>query len=107
VLVQTVIDKFQREIPGVILDRVNVVEHFAQALVQEPVIRVFLDLDEVGHANHFVDAGKAHSGGSTVLYGLDLYHKMRPLLFRSDLFLAKALRRSNDFLGTFVVFDKV
>ena len=107
VLVQTVIDKFQREIPGVILDRVNVVEHFAQALVQEPVIRVFLDLDEVGHANHFVDAGKAHSGGSTVLYGLDLYHKMRPLLFRSDLFLAKALRRSNDFLGTFVVFNKV
>ena len=58
-------------------------------------------------ANHFVDAGKAHSGGSTVLYGLDLYHKMRPLLFRSDLFLAKALRRSNDFLGTFVVFNKV
>ena len=78
-----------------------------QTFLQEPVVRVFLDLDQIGHANHFVDAGKAHAGRSAVLYGLDLYHKMRPLLFRSDLFLAKALRRSNDFLGTFVVFNKV
>ena len=80
-LVQAVIDEFQRKVAGIILDRANVMQHLAQALVQEPVVRVFLNLNEVGHSNHFIDTGKAHSGGSTVLYGLDLDHKMRPLLF--------------------------
>ena len=94
VLVQPVIDKLQHQIAGVVLDRGNVVKDLVQALLQEPVVRVFLDLDQIGHANHFVDAGKAHAGRSAVLYGLDLNHKTRPLLFHRLTKLAKAARKS-------------
>ena len=80
--VQAVVHKLQHEIAGIVLDSGNIVEDFVQTFLQEPVVRVFLDLDQIGHANHFVDAGKAHAGRSAVLYGLDLYHKTRPLLFR-------------------------
>ena len=82
VFVQAVVHKLQHEIAGIVLDSGNIVEDFVQTFLQEPVVRVFLDLDQIGHANHFVDAGKAHAGRSAVLYGLDLYHKTRPLLFR-------------------------
>ena len=94
VLVQPVIDELQHEVAGVVLDRGNVVEDLMQALLQEPVVRVFLDLDQIGHTNHFVDAGKAHAGRSAVLYGLDLYHKTRPLLFHRLTKLAKATRKA-------------
>ena len=82
VLVQTVINEFQDQVAGIVLNGGNVVEYLVQALFQEPVVRVFLDLDQIGHPDHFVDTGKAHSGRAAILYGLDLYHKMRPLLFR-------------------------
>ena len=94
VLVQPVIDELQHEVAGVVLDRGNVVEDLMQALLQEPVVRVFLDLDQIGHTNHFVDVGKAHAGRSAVLYGLDLYHKTRPLLFHRLTKLAKATRKT-------------
>ena len=93
VLVQPVIDEFQHQIPGVVLDRGNVMEDLVQAFPKEPVVRVFLDLDEIGHINHFVDTGKTHAGRSAVLYGLDLYHKTRPLLFHRLTKLAKASQR--------------
>jgi hypothetical protein len=38
--------------------------------------------------------GKAHAGRSAVLYGLDLYHKTRPLLFHRLTKLAKATRKA-------------
>ena len=94
VLVQPVIDELQHEVAGVVLDRGNVVEDLMQALLQEPVVRVFLNLDQIGHTNHFVDVGKAHAGRSAVLYGLDLYHKTRPLLFHRLTKLAKATRKT-------------
>ena len=94
VLVQPIINELQHQVAGVVLDRGNVVENLVQAFLQEPVVRVFLDLDQIGHANHFVDAGKAHAGRSAVLYGLDLYHKTRPLLFHRLTKLAKATRKT-------------
>ena len=81
VIVQAVIDEFQHQVAGVVFNGGDVMENLVQAFLQEPVIRVFLDLDQIGHPDHFVDVGKAHSSRAAILYGLDLYHKMRPLLF--------------------------
>ena len=94
VLVQPVVDEFQHQVAGVVLDRGNVVEDFTQAFLQEPVVRIFLDLDEIGHVDHFVDPGKTHAGRSAVLYGLDLYHKTRPLLFHRLTKLVKATQKT-------------
>ncbi len=45
-------------------------------LVQEPLIRVLLDLDQVRHTDDFVDVGEAHALGFAELYGLDFHHKI-------------------------------
>ena len=47
-----------------------------QSLVEEPLVRVLLHLDEVGHSQHLVDAGKAHTGSLTLLDRLHIYHPL-------------------------------
>ena len=49
-LIQAEVHKAQCQIAGVVLNGADVVEDLFQALVQEPLIRVLLDLDEVRHS---------------------------------------------------------
>ena len=64
-------------------------EDLFQALVQEPLIRVLLDLDQVRHTDDFVDVGEAHALGFAELYGLDFHHKINHslLLYSTDIAL--------------------
>ena len=80
IILQAEINKIQHKVTGVILDRCDILEYLLQPFVQKPLIRVFLDLDQVGHVNDFVDAGETHSLGFTAHLGLDLHHKKQPLL---------------------------
>ena len=75
-LVETEVHKAQCQIAGVVLNGADVVEDLFQALVQEPLIRVLLDLDQVRHTDDFVDVGEAHALGFAELDGLDFHHKI-------------------------------
>ena len=85
-LVQAEIHKAQCQVAGVILNGADVMEDLFQALVQKPLIRVLLDLDQVGHTDDFVDVGEAHALGFAELYGLDFHHKINHslLLYSTD-----------------------
>ena len=75
-LIQTEVHETQRQVTGVVLNGADVVEDLFQALVQEPLIRVLLDLDQVRHTDDFVDVGEAHALGFAELDGLDFHHKI-------------------------------
>ena len=79
-LAQAVVDEFQRQVPGEVLDGGHIAEHLFQALIQKPLVRVLLHLNEVRHVDDLIDAGKALALGGAKGYGLDLHHKKRPLL---------------------------
>ena len=70
------VHKAQCQIAGVVLNGADVVEDLLQAFVQEPLIRVLLDLDQVRHTDDFVDVGEAHALGFAELDGLDFHHKI-------------------------------
>ena len=74
--IETEVHEAQCQIAGVVLNGADVVEDLFQALVQEPLIRVLLDLDEVRHTDDFVDVGEAHALGLAELDGLDFHHKI-------------------------------
>ena len=59
--VQMKVDKIQAEMSCEILDRENIVEHFAQAFAQKPFIGILLDLYEVRHLKNFLLFGEAHA----------------------------------------------
>ena len=75
-LIQPEVHEAQCQIAGVVLNGADVVEDLFQALVQEPLVRVLLDLDQVRHTDDFVDVGEAHALGFAELYGLDFHHKI-------------------------------
>ena len=60
-VVQPVVNKLQHQIARIVGDRGDIVENLAQPLVKEPVIRVLLHLDEVGHLQHLIDLCEAHA----------------------------------------------
>ena len=78
-----------RLVTSVVLNGADIVEDLFQALVQEPLIRVLLDLDQVRHTDDFVDVGEAHALGFAELYGLDFHHKINHslLLYSTDIAL--------------------
>ena len=84
--IETEVHEAQCQIAGVVLNGADVVEDLFQALVQEPLIRVLLDLDEVRHTDDFVDVGEAHALGLAELDGLDFHHKINHslLLYSTD-----------------------
>ncbi|CDC29576.1 uncharacterized protein BN792_01787 [Faecalibacterium sp. CAG:82] len=86
-LIQTEVHEAQRQVTSVVLNGADIVEDLFQALVQEPLIRVLLDLDQVRHTDDFVDVGEAHALGFAELYGLDFHHKINHslLLYSTDL----------------------
>ena len=87
--IETEVHEAQCQIAGVVLNGADVVEDLFQALVQEPLIRVLLDLDQVRHTDDFVDVGEAHALGFAELYGLDFHHKINHslLLYSTDIAL--------------------
>ena len=57
--IQRIIDELQLQIAVKIINRRNIVENLAQILLQETLVRILLNLDQVGHLHHFVNGGKA------------------------------------------------
>ena len=69
-LSQMIIHEFQSQIAGEVLNGGNVAENLFQTLVQKPAVRVLLHLDEVGHGDNLIDAGKVHAFGFARVMGL-------------------------------------
>ncbi len=79
-IIQTITDKIQYQIAVIIGDGRRLVKDLPQALLQEPLVGIFLHLNEVGHFQHFVDLGEAHAHIVAQLYRFDIRHKARSLL---------------------------
>ena len=60
-LVHRIVDEAQLKITRVVGDGVNVLENLAQTGGQKPLVRAFLDLQQVGHVHDFLGTGKALS----------------------------------------------
>ncbi len=72
-LVHGIIHKAQLQIAGIVGHRVNVLKYVAQPLLQEPFVRILLDLQKVRHALDLLVTSKAHSFGFPV--GYCLWHR--------------------------------
>ena len=70
--VQRVIDELQHQIFAIIGDWGHVRQHLFKILGQKTLIRIFLNLDQVGHVQNLVDAREAHALAQ--LPHLDLVH---------------------------------
>ena len=75
-VVQPVIDELQHQIARIVGNRGHVVEDLAQPLVEEPVIRVLLHLDEVGHFQHLIDLCEAHANRVSQLNRFNIRHRL-------------------------------
>jgi hypothetical protein len=80
IFVQTIIHELQYQIAGVVGDRGRIVEYLFQPFFQEPLVRVFLNFDEVGHFQDLIDLRKAHTGVVSQFYRFNVHHP-RSLLF--------------------------
>ena len=69
-----IVDKIQHEITRVIGNGRHIVEYFFQTFFQEPLIRIFLHLNEVGHFQNLVDPRKTHTDIFPEFHRLDIYH---------------------------------
>ena len=65
-LVHGVVDKAQLQIARIVGHGVNVLEDLAKAGLEEPLVRAFLDLQQVGHFHDLLGTGKALSQGLAV-----------------------------------------
>ena len=54
--VDGIIDKLDNEVARVIDDRRNIVEHFPQTISEEPLKRLLLHLEQIGHFNRLADS---------------------------------------------------
>ena len=70
--IQRIIDELQLQIAVKIINRRNIVENLAQILLQETLVRILLNLDQVGHLHHFVNGGKALA--NPALSHIDVVH---------------------------------
>ena len=52
---------------GVVGDRREVLEHLANTLLDEGIVAVFLDLNEIGNVDNFVDRTEFSSFGLAIL----------------------------------------
>ena len=65
-LVHGIIHEAQLEVAGVVGDDVHILEHITQALFEEPLVRILLDLQKIRHALDLLVTGKAHSFGFSI-----------------------------------------
>ena len=68
--------KAEYKIIVVIRNGRNIPEHLFKSLVKKPLIRFFLNFNEVGHINNLFDFRKAHSLVITELYRFNLDHRL-------------------------------
>ena len=78
-LVQRVIDELELQVAIKIINRRNVIEDLAEILLEKTLVRILLNLDQIGHLHNFFDAGegladsalsKLHVMNSDVLHDL-------------------------------------
>ncbi len=74
-VVEPVVDKIEHEVAGVILDGRDIPEDLPQPLVQKPLVGIFLHLDEVGHPDDLINAGKTLPLGFAEPDRLELHHE--------------------------------
>ena len=72
--VELVVHKVQHEIPVEIRDAGHIVEYLLEALLEEPVVGILLDLDQVRHLENLVDVSEAHARVFAKLYRLNIHH---------------------------------
>ena len=72
-LIHRVIEEGKLQITGVVRDGRGVGKNLTQALVEEPLVGLFLHLDQIGHLQNLFDARKALSCGFAVLYVFHLH----------------------------------
>ena len=70
-LVHGVVDEGQLQVAGVVSDGGYVPKDLPQSHVQEPLVGLLLDLQQIGHLQDLLIAGKALSQGLSVIYVLD------------------------------------
>ena len=70
-----IVDELEDEITGVVGNFPDVSEDFLQTDIQEPLIRILLDLDEVRHLHDFIDLSEIHTSGCSELGRFNVYHK--------------------------------
>ena len=75
-IVQVVVQKVQHKVARVIGDTGYVLKDLFQPFVKEPLIRVLLHLDKVGHVQHFVNTRKAHSDVFTEMGRFNIHHRL-------------------------------
>src|SRR5690606_31398660 len=56
---QGIIDEFENQVAGEVLNRGDVAEHLKEAFLEKPFVRLPLHLDEVGHVEDLFDLAKA------------------------------------------------
>ena len=66
VLVHGIVHEAKLEVAGVVGDDVHILEHITQALFEEPLVRILLDLQKIRHALDLLVTGKAHSFGFSI-----------------------------------------
>ncbi len=57
--IDPIVHELQHELAGIVDDGGDVIENLAKVLFQKAVVGILLHLNEIGHAEHFVDLGKA------------------------------------------------
>ena len=57
--IDPIVHELQDELAGIVDDGGDVIENLAKVLFQKAVVGILLHLNEIGHAEHFVDLGKA------------------------------------------------
>ena len=72
-LVEGVVQEGQLEVAGVVADGGHIAEDLMQALPQEPVVGVLLDLQQVGHLQDLLILGIALANGLAIVHVLDLH----------------------------------
>ena len=73
--IHRIVDELEDEITGVVGNFPDVSEDFLQTDIQEPLVRILLDLDEVRHLHDFIDLSEIHTSGCSELGRFNVYHK--------------------------------
>ena len=72
--VELVVHEVQNQISVEIRNAGDVVKNFLQTFLQEPVVGIFLNLDQVRHIENFIDVREAHACVLAKLYRLNIHH---------------------------------
>ena len=69
-----VVNKIKYQIPSKVRDARNVAKYFFQTLIQEPIVRVFLNFNQIWHIQYFTNPSEAHADVFADLHRFDIHH---------------------------------